>query len=256
MPPSHLFDLSGRVALITGGSRGLGEEIAEALGEAGASLMLVARRENWLQPAVERLRGRGIECQSALCDVSDAGSVAQSVRATLDHFAKIDILVNNAGVTWGAPAEEMELERWRNVLDVNLTGAFLCAQAIGREMIRQGSGVILNVASVAGLRAMPGGIHSAGYVASKGGLIALTRELAAKWARHGIRVNAIAPGFFPSRMSEKALDRVQAEVEQRIPMGRIGRAGELKGIAVFLASDASSYITGQTIAVDGGATVT
>jgi NAD(P)-dependent dehydrogenase (short-subunit alcohol dehydrogenase family) len=256
MRAPQLFDLSGRVALVTGGSRGLGEEIAEALGEAGASLMLLARRETWLGPTVERLRAAGIQCESALCDVADPVSVAAAVRQTVEHFGKIDILINNAGITWGAPAEEMPLERWRSVLDTNLTGAFLCAQAAGREMLRRCSGVILNVSSVAGLRAMPGDIHSAGYVASKGGLIALTRELAAKWAPSGIRVNCIAPGFFPSRMSEKVLELVETAVVQRIPMGRIGQAGELKGIAVFLTSDASSYITGQTIAVDGGATIT
>jgi NAD(P)-dependent dehydrogenase (short-subunit alcohol dehydrogenase family) len=138
---------------------------------------------------------------------------------------------------------------------VNLTGAFLFCQAAGRVMMRQGSGCIINVASIAGLVAMPAGIHSAGYAASKGGLLALTRELAAKWAKHGIRVNAIAPGFFPSRMTEKVLERMQAEVESEIPMGRVGRAGELKGVAVFLASAAAGYITGQTIVVDGGATV-
>ncbi len=148
----------------------------------------------------------------------------------------------------------MPLEKWQAVLDVNLTGAFLFAQAVGREMIRRRSGRIVNVASIAGLRAMPDEVHSAGYVAAKGGLIALTRELAAKWARYGIRVNAIAPGFFPSRMSEKILEQHQAALEKRIPMGRVGRAGELKGVAVFLASEASAYITGQTIAVDGGVT--
>ena len=256
MTAPQLFDLTGRVALITGGSRGLGEEIAEGLGEAGATLMLVARRESWLGPAVERMHNAGFRCESALCDVSDAPSVAAAVAKTIRHFGRIDILINNAGVTWGAPAEDMPVERWRAVLDVNLTGAFLCARAAGRDMIRHRSGVILNVSSVAGLRAMPGGVHSAGYVASKGGLIALTRELAAKWAPLGIRVNCIAPGFFPSRMSEKVLEEVEVQVVERIPMGRIGKTGELKGIAVFLASDASSYITGQTIAVDGGATVT
>jgi len=249
------FDLSGRVALVTGGSRGLGEEMAEGLGEAGASLMLLARRPQWLTPAVEALRAAGHQCQGTVCDVADPAQVEQAVRATLDAYGRIDILINNAGVTWGAPAEEMPLDKWRMVLDVNLTGAFLFAQAAGREMIRQGSGTIVNVASVAGLRgSLPGSVDYAGYVASKGGLIALTRELAAKWGRHGIRVNAIAPGFFPSRMTEKVLERIQARVETGIPLGRVGRAGELKGVAVFLASAASSYITGQTIVVDGGMT--
>ena len=197
----QLFDLAGQTALITGGSRGLGEEIAEGLAEAGAALMLLARRETWLAPAVERFRARGFHCEGALCDVADASAVAAAAGRTLELYGAIDILVNNAGVTWGAPAEEMPLEKWRAVLDVNLTGAFLFSQAVGREMIRRGQGRIINVASIAGLRGMPEGVHSAGYVASKGGLIALTRELAAKWARHGIRVNAIAPGFFPRSTS-------------------------------------------------------
>jgi NAD(P)-dependent dehydrogenase (short-subunit alcohol dehydrogenase family) len=248
---ADLFDLSGRAALVTGGSRGLGEEMAEGLAEAGASLLLLARREQWLTPTVERFRARGFRCEGALCDVSDPVSVQRVV----DGMDRVDILVNNAGVTWGQPAEEMSLEKWRTVLDTNLTGAFLFCQAAGRRMIRQGGGAIINVSSVAGLVAMPGGVHAAGYAASKGGLLAQTRELAAKWARHGIRVNAIAPGFFPSRMSEKVLEKVGPEVEARIPMGRIGRAGELKGVAVFLASAAAGYITGQTIVVDGGATI-
>ena len=252
----RLFDLTGRVALITGGSRGLGEEMAEGLGEAGASLMLVARREEWLTPAVERLRGLGFPCDGAACNVADPASVEAVVARTLEIHRKIDILINNAGISWGAPAEQMPLEKWREVLDVNLTGAFLFSQAAGRAMLARASGNIINLASVAGLRAMPGGLHAAGYSAAQGGLIALTRELAAKWAPHGVRVNAIAPGFFPSRMTERVLSAMQSEIEEDIPMRRIGRAGELKGVAIFLASDASSYITGQTIVVDGGATAT
>ena len=245
-----IFDLSGRTALVTGGSRGLGEEMAEGLAEAGAALMILARREQWLGPTVERFRARGFACEGAVCDVADPAAVRRAV----ESMERIDILVNNAGVTWGQPAEDMPLEKWQTVLDINLTGAFLFCQAAGRVMMRQGSGCIINVASIAGLVAMPGGIHSAGYVASKGGLLALTRELAVKWAKHGIRVNAIAPGFFPSRMTEKVLEHMQADVEAEIPMGRVGRAGELKGVAVFLASDAAGYVTGQTIVVDGGAT--
>ena len=254
-PSGRLFDLTGRVALITGGSRGLGEEIAQGLAESGASLMLLARREQWLTPAVERFRSSGFQCRGEICDVADRTSVENSVAGTLERYGQIDILVNNAGISWGAPAEEMPLEKWREVLDVDLTGAFLMSQAVGRTMLRRGQGNIINVASVAGLRAMPGGLHAAGYSAAKGGLISLTRELAAKWARRGIRVNAIAPGFFPSRMTERVLPELEPELEDRIPLGRVGRPGELKGVAVFLASDASSYITGQTIVVDGGMTV-
>ena len=251
---SRLFDLSGRVALVTGGSRGLGEEIAEGLAEAGASLMLVARREQWLTPTVESLRSRGFRCDSLLCDVSKSGEVEATVEKTVSTFGQIDILVNNAGITWGATAEEMPLEKWRQVVDVNLTGTFLFSQAAGRQMIRQRSGSIINIASIAGLRGSLN-LHYAGYAASKGGVLALTRELAANWARHGIRVNAIAPGFFPSRMTEKVLPEVMPYIETHVPMRRPGRAGELKGVAVFLASDASGYITGQALVVDGGSTV-
>jgi len=249
-----LFDLTGQVALITGGSRGLGAEMAEGLAEAGASLMLVARRDQWLRPTVEQLRSMSFRCEGTVCDVSNPAGVEDAVRKTLAHYGAIDILVNNAGVSWGALAEEMPLDKWQAVLDVNLTGAFLFSQAVGREMIRRRQGSIINVASVAGLRGLPLAVHLAAYAASKGGLIALTRELAAKWAAHAVRVNAIAPGFFPSRMTEHILGRLQPQIEERIPMGRIGRAGELKGVVVFLASAAASYITGQTIAVDGGAT--
>jgi NAD(P)-dependent dehydrogenase (short-subunit alcohol dehydrogenase family) len=251
-----LFDLTGQVALVTGGSRGLGEEIAEGLAEAGASLMLLARREQWLTPAIDAMRVRGFRCEGALCDVSEPAAVEAAVRQTIAAYGQIDILVNNAGVTWGAPAESMPLDKWRSVLDVNLTGAFLFAQACGRVMIQRRYGRIINVASIAGLKSsMPKGIHYAGYASSRAGLLGLTRELAAQWAPHNIRVNAIAPGFFPSRMTEKVLEAAQAYIESGIPMARVGQPGELKGVAVFLAAAASNYITGQTIIVDGGATI-
>jgi gluconate 5-dehydrogenase len=186
-----------------------------------------------------------------LCDVTDAGQV----EAVVEQFGPIDILVNNAGVSWGQPAEQMPLDKWRQVLDTNLTGAFLFAQAAGRQMMARRQGVILNIASIAGMRgSMPRGIHAAAYTASKGGLIALTKELAAKWAGYGIRVNAIAPGYFPSRMTERILPGMQEDLARHVPLGRAGRAGELKGVAVFLCSDAAGYVTGQTLAVDGGAT--
>ena len=252
----ELFDLSDKVALVTGGSRGLGEEMAEGLAEAGASLMLLARRERWLTPAVESLRERGCKCEGAICDVSNPDDVRTAVNRTIEAFGRLDILINNAGVTWGAPAEEMPVDKWKMVIDINLTGAFLFCQAAGRRMLEQGSGNIINVASIAGLiGALEDGQHISGYVASKAGLLGLTRELAAKWGRRGIRVNAIAPGFFPSRMTEKIIDAAEAQTRAAAPLGRIGREGELKGVAVFLASDASSYITGQTIVVDGGATI-
>lgn len=254
MDAAKLFDLTGQTALITGGSRGLGEEIAEGLAEAGASLMLVARREPALMDTVQRLRARGFRCEGTVCDASSASSIDAAVAKTVEVFGGMDILVNNAGMTWGAPAEEMPLEKWQAVLDVNLTGAFLFARAAARHMIARRSGCILNVASIAGLRAMPRSMPTSGYVASKGALIALTRQLAVEWGVYGIRVNALAPGFFPTRMTGKVLERLQPEIERHIPLGRIGRTGELKGAALFLVSPAASYITGQTLAVDGGTT--
>jgi len=256
-PVQAMFDLTGRVALVTGGSRGLGLEIAEGMAEAGAKLYLVARREKWLTPALESLRGRGFAAEGSLCDVTNEGEVAAAVDQAVGAFGSIDILVNNAGVSWAAAAEEMPLEKWRLVLDTNLTGAFLFSQAAAREsMIPRKCGRIINVASIAGLKGvMPSGIHYAGYVASKGGLIALTRELAAKWAQYGIRVNAISPGFFPSHMTEDVIaERGEAAMSTSTPMRRIGRPGELKGVGVFLAAEASNYITGQNIVVDGGRT--
>ena len=251
----QLFDLSGRVAIVTGGSRGLGQEFAEALAEAGASVMLCARREQWLKPTLDEMRGRGFRVEGRLCDVANPEHVQAVVDATLETFGRIDILVNNAGISWGARPEDMALEQWKKVLDTNLTGAFLFAQAVGREMLKKKSGSIINIASIAGLRSATHGPHYAGYVASKAGLMGLTRELAASWGPHGIRVNAIAPGFFPSRLADAVIEQVGASIAARNPIPRIGAAGELKGVALFLASDASSYVTGQTIAVDGGATI-
>lgn len=251
----QLFDLSGRAAIVTGGSRGLGLEIAEGLGEAGASLMICARREQWLTPAVAALRKRGFRVEGRVCDVTDDAQVEAVVVGAMATFGRIDILINNAGISWGAPAEEMPLEQWHRVLETNLTGAFLFAQAVGREMLKAGRGAIVNISSVAGIRSSVHGPHYAGYVASKAGLMGLTRELAASWGPRGIRVNAIAPGFFHSRLADAAIQFVEPSIQARNPISRVGETGELKGVAVFLASDASSYITGQIIAVDGGATI-
>lgn len=254
---NELFRLDGEVAIVTGGSRGLGQEIAEGLGEAGASLMIVARRQQWLDASIAELRGKGLQVEGMLCDVSDPEQVQAVVARTLGRYGQIDILVNNAGVTWGAKAEDMPLEKWRMVLDVNLTGTFLFCQHAGRHMMERRSGRIINVASING---MYGGLilketHLAGYVASKAGVIGLTQELAARWAEHNIRVNAIAPGYFETRMTEKIWDAAQTKMETGVPMMRGGRPGEMKGVAVFLAAAASNYITGQTLVVDGGATL-
>lgn len=251
-----LFDLTDKIALVTGGSRGLGKEMAEGLAEAGAALMLVARREEWLKPTVAKMQARGFRCEGVLADVTKPSDIQRAVEHTLRTYGQIDILLNNAGISWGAPAEEMPLDKWQMVIDTNLTAPFLFCQAAGREMIKRKFGRIINIASIAGLVAtLPGVQDTAGYNAAKGGLLSLTRELAAKWAKHNIRVNAIAPGFFSSRMADKVIAHARATIEAITPMGRIGNAGELKGVAVFLAADASNYITGQTIVVDGGASI-
>jgi NAD(P)-dependent dehydrogenase (short-subunit alcohol dehydrogenase family) len=250
-----LFDLTGRAAIVTGGSRGLGQEIAEALAEAGASLMLCARREQWLTPALDDFRARGFRAEGMVCDVSDEKQVQQVVDATMAAFGRIDVLVNNAGISWGERPESMPVDKFRKVLDTNLTGAFLFAQAAGREMLKAGRGSIINIASTAALKSAVHGPHYAGYVSSKAALMGLTRELAATWGPQGIRVNAIAPGFFHSRLADPVIEQVEPEIKQRNPIPRIGRAGELKGVALFLASDASSYVTGHTVVVDGGGTI-
>ncbi len=252
----ELFDLSGKVALVTGGSRGLGLEMAEGLAEAGASLMLVARREQWLTPTVEAFKAHGVKCDGVICDVSNPEEVQKTVNQTVETFGQVDILVNNAGVAWGAAAEELPVDKWKMVIDIDLTGAFLFSQAAGREMIKRKYGRIINVASIAGIIAsMPNIQQTSAYNAAKGGLLSLTRALAAEWAHHNIRVNAICPGFFSSRMADKVIDNAAEAIKASAPMGRIGNPGELKGVAVFLAADASNYITGQGIVVDGGTTI-
>jgi gluconate 5-dehydrogenase len=252
---NELFDLTGRTAIVTGGSRGIGKEMAEALAEAGANLMLCARRREWLDETVNEFAGRGFKAIGKVCDVSKEDEVQAVVDSTIKHFGAVDILVNNAGVSWGAMPEEMTLEQWQKVIDVNLTGCFLMAQAVGRQMLSQKSGSIINIASIAGMTSSANGPFYAGYVASKAGLIGLTRELAASWGRRGIRVNAIAPGFFHSRLADAVIDIYERSIQENNVIPRVGEEGELKGVTVFLASDASSYITGQTIAVDGGMTV-
>ena len=250
-----LFDLSGRVAIVTGGSRGLGKEIAEGLAEAGASLMLCARRDEWLSPTVNEMRERDFTAEGMICDVSNPEQVQQVVDKAVATYGRIDILVNNAGVSWGERPETMPFDKWQKVLDINLTGAFLFSQAAGREMLKREYGRIINVASVSGLQSSANGPYYVGYAASKAGLFGLTRELAASWGRQGVRVNAIAPGFFHSRLADAAIEYSEPEIKARNPIARVGTAGELKGVAVFLASDASNYITGQTIIVDGGRTI-
>lgn len=251
----QLFDLSGKSAIVTGGSRGLGLEIARGLGEAGAYVHITARREQWLSTAEEALRGEGIECGASTCDVSREDDVERLVEEVVARRGRIDILVNNAGVSWGTPLEELSLERWRYVLDTNLTGTFLVTRAVARHMIPAGGGKIVNVSSVAGQRGIHEEIMNASvYHASKGGIDALTRDLAVKWARHNIYVNAVAPSYFPTRLTQGVIAAAEERVRALSPFGRMGAEGELKGVVVFLAAPASNWVTGQIIAVDGGYT--
>ena len=252
--PDALFSVAGKVAIVTGGSRGLGREMAWALAEAGARVAITARREQWLTPARQALEAAGHTCLAVPCDVADEQQARSFVEQVVARFDQIDVLFNNAGITWGAPSLEMPLEKWRAVLEVNATGAFIMAQAVARQMVGRG-GKIVNVSSIMGLRGQPPEVLSAaGYSASKGALIALTRALAVEWAPHGITVNALAPGFFPTRLSEAVIGQHEPALLARIPLRRFGSAQDIRALAVFLAAPASDYLTGQVIALDGGAT--
>jgi gluconate 5-dehydrogenase len=256
MPIQDLFDLSGKVALITGGGRGIGETAADALAEAGAKVVITGRREEYLTAARERLTARGLNCYALVADVTQPDDVARAVQSALDTYGQLDILVNNAGQTWGQPTEDMPFERWRQVTEVNLNGMFLMSQAAGRHMLARGSGRIINVASVAGLVAGDAeGVRTIAYNTSKAGVIAFTRSLAMEWGRRGVNVNAIAPGWFPTRMAAASINANRERFEARTALGRLGELNELRGAFVFLAAPASSYVTGQTLVVDGGISI-
>lgn len=249
-----LFRLEGRTAIVTGGGRGLGEHMARALAEAGASVVLCSRKLEALEEVrggIERAGGRALALE---CDVSDPDAVQRVVDAAVETFGGVDILVNNSGATWGAPAEEMPLEKFDQVMAVNVRGVFLMSQAVGRVMIGQGrGGRIVNIASIAAFRGgRPGTMQTAGYTASKGAVVSLTRDLAGSWANHGITVNAIAPGWFPTRMSRGVLEAAGDQILASIPLGRYGRPEDIQGAILFLASDAAAFVTGQTLVVDGG----
>jgi NAD(P)-dependent dehydrogenase (short-subunit alcohol dehydrogenase family) len=252
----QLFDLTGRVAVVTGASSGLGVTFAEALAEAGARVVLAARRKDRIEAVAQQLVAAGRDAIAVECDVASEASVDALVGATLARFGRADVLVNNAGTAKVSPAASESLEDFRGVIDVNLTGTFLCAQRFGRVMLDQRKGSIINVASILGLVAS-GLIPQASYTASKGAVVNLTRELGAQWARLGVRVNAIAPGYFPSEMTTDMFGTEDGLrfIRRRTPMGRPGQPEELLGALLLLASDASSYMTGQVLAVDGGWTI-
>ncbi len=252
MNVKQLFDLTGRVAIVTGGSIGLGRQIAEGLAEMGANLVLCARKKERCEQAAAELKALGAKTLALGCDVKNPASVQELVDTTISHFGRIDVLINNAGTSWGAPIEQMRIEHWNKVMETNLTGTFLCCQAVGKFMTAQRQGSIINIASVAGLRGSPPEFQAIGYHASKGGVIAFTRDLAHKWAMHNVRVNAIAPGWFPTHMSEVLIERDKNGILKGIPLGRFGSSDDLKGAAVYLASDAAAFVTGDVLVVDGG----
>ena len=253
-PVQKLFDLGGQVALVTGGSRGLGLQIAEALGEAGAKLMLSSRKAADLEQAAAHLQAKGIDTRWVAGDASDPLQIQHVVNETMQRMGRIDILVNNAGATWGAPAEDYPLEAWDKVMNLNIRSLFLFAQAVAKaSMIPNQHGRIINLASIAGLAGSTD-LKFIAYGTSKGAVVNFTRTLAGEWGAYGITVNALAPGFFPSKMTQGVLAHFGADtLAARTPLKRLGDDDDLKGAALLFASAAGKHITGQILAVDGGA---
>ncbi len=254
---ASLFDLTGRVAIVTGGSRGLGLQIAIALGEFGASLALVARKKPDLDAAVEQLRSAGCEAVGFVADLGTPEAASDLAAQVIERFGRIDILVNNAGTVWGAPAEDYPLDGWNKVIGLNVTALFLMTQTVARSaFLKQGRGSVINVASIEGLLGhhpdRPGTIA---YNTAKGAVINMTRALAAEWGPRNIRVNALAPGYFPSKMTRATLEQQGDDILRQTPLGKLGGDTDLMGPALLLASDAGGHITGQILAIDGGATI-
>ena len=256
MPTLDLFRLDGKTAIVTGGGRGLGQYFAQGLSDAGANVVLCSRKLAACEEVQREIEASGGHAISLACDITKSSDVERVVAAAQEKFGGIDILINNSGATWGARPEDMPLEKFEQVIDVNIKGTFLMSQLVGRAMIARGQGgKIINIASVAGLvGGNPKYIQVVGYHSSKAAVINMTRDLATSWAHYGITVNAIAPGWFPTRMSGALLERYGKEMLADIPLARFGSEEDLKGVIVFLASPAAAYITGQTLVVDGGST--
>jgi gluconate 5-dehydrogenase len=249
------MNLEGRVSVVTGGATGLGLQMATGLAEAGSHIVVCSRKLENCEAAAREIEKLGVQALAVACDVTKSEQVEAMKAATLKSFGRIDILVNNAGRAWAAAPEDTPLERWQQVFDLNITAPFLCAQALGREMIKQKRGKIINIASIAGLVGRnPRAYSSISYSASKGALVNFTRDLAVKWAQHNIQVNAICPGFFVTPLNQKLYEKNKENIDREIPLGHTGGPDDLKGMAVLLASDASNFITGAIIPVDGGST--
>ncbi|MGH8314898.1 MAG: SDR family oxidoreductase [Steroidobacterales bacterium] len=255
MQARELFDLSGRIALVTGGSRGLGLQIATALGEMGARVAITARKPDALQEAAAHLARLGIEAQTIAADLADLSAIPGLVEQVTGRLGDIDVLVNNAGTTWGAPAESHPADAWRKVMTLNVDAMFFLSQEVARRsLIPRRRGKVINMASIAGLSGGLG-MTTVAYNTSKAAIIHCTRTLAAEWGKYNINVNALCPGFFPSKMSRGVLERIEPAILARTPLQRLGGEDDLKGAVVFLASEASRHVTGQYVAVDGGASI-
>ena len=264
-PIQQLFDLTGKTALVTGGSRGLGLQLAFALGEAGAKIMLSSRKASDLEEATAELQAKGIDARWIAADCALEADIHRLADETLERMGDVDILVNNAGAAWGAPAEDHSIEAWDKVMNLNVRGYFLLSQRIAKKSMltpRNGTdgacrgGSIINIASIAGLGGNPSGMNTIAYNTSKGAVINFTRTLAAEWGPRGIRVNAICPGFFPSKMTIGTLKAMGEEkLASHAPLRRLGDDEDLKGITLLYASDAGKHITGQWLAVDGGVSI-
>lgn len=253
MDVKDLFSLKGKTAIVTGGGRGLGEQIATAFAEAGANVVICSRNLEACQDLSESLKEKGIRSLALKCDVTLENDIHNVIDETMREFGKIDILVNNSGTSWGAPALEMPVDKWDKVLDTNVKSVFLFSKAVGKIMVEQRSGKIINIASIAGLGGQDPRIMDAiGYSTSKGAVITFTKDLAVKLAPYNVQVNAIAPGFFPTKMTKPLLHYVEKKIIDATPAGRLGSEYDMKGPALFLASNASDYVFGHVLAVDGG----
>ncbi len=252
MKPSEMFNLKGKVALVTGASSGLGVTFSQALAEAGANVEIAARRLDKLNHVADNLSKIGVKAKSFQCDVSNKDQVQALISDTVHTFGRLDILVNNAGIAAMNPATEISLEDWNKVVSVNLTGSFLCAREAAKQMMKQGGGKVINIASIYG--AVGDVFPASPYYATKGAIVNLTRDLAVEWAPYKINVNAIGPGFFPSEMTEAIFQdpHYLEYINKQTPLGRPGNPDDLKGAVLFLSTTASDYVTGQTIFVDGG----